>query len=101
MKACDALVIPSHIESIPILFSDAMQVGIPVVATDVGDLGQLVRQYGVGVVVDPEDPEALAGAMGEVMNGRLSIPVEAFQAAASAFGVEGIAKTYLTACRET
>ena len=101
MKACDVLVIPSRIESIPILFSDAMQVGIPVVATDVGDLGQLVRQYGVGVVVAPEDPEAMARALGAAMNGRLSVSAEAFQAAASAFEVEGIAKTYLTACRET
>ena len=95
MKACDALVIPSRIESIPIIFSDAMQVGIPVVATDVGDLGQLVRQYGVGVVVGPEDPEAMARALGAAMNGRLSVSAEAFQAAASAFGVEGIAETYL------
>jgi len=95
MKACDMLVIPSRIESIPILFSDAMQVGIPVIATDVGDLGDLVRRYGVGMVVAPEDPQALAEAMEKAVNGRLSVPTEALRTAASAFGVEKVAETYL------
>jgi len=95
MKACDALVIPSRIESIPIIFSDAVQVGIPVVATNVGDLGQLVRRYEVGVVVDPGDPDALAGAMGGMLGHQVAIATGAFQRAASAFGIEGMAKTYL------
>lgn len=38
----DWVLIPSRIESIPVIFSDAMKLGRPVVATPVGDLGELV-----------------------------------------------------------
>jgi len=62
-KACDALVIPSRIESIPVIYSDALQCGCPVVSTDVGDLGRLIRQQSTGLVCPPEDPAALAEAM--------------------------------------
>ena len=63
LKACDALVIPSRIESIPVLFSDAMACGCPVVSTAVGDLERLVHENGVGLTCPPEDPHALATAM--------------------------------------
>jgi len=41
---CDAdwLLIPSRIESIPVVFSDAMKLGCPVIAMPVGDLPRLV-----------------------------------------------------------
>ena len=48
MRACDWLVIPSRIESIPLVFVDALHMGIPVVAAAVGDLDLLVTQYAVG-----------------------------------------------------
>ncbi|MDP8254258.1 MAG: glycosyltransferase [Candidatus Alcyoniella australis] len=63
----DALVIPSRIESIPVVLSDAAQRGTPLVVTDVGDMGALVRQYSAGEVARPEDPADLARAMGEVL----------------------------------
>jgi glycosyltransferase involved in cell wall biosynthesis len=63
LRACDWLVIPSRIESIPLVFVDALHMGIPVVAAAVGDLDLLVAQYDVGVAVQPEDPVALASAM--------------------------------------
>ena len=67
MRACDWLVIPSRIESIPLVFVDALHMGIPVVAAAVGDLDLLVTQYDVGVVAKPEDPAALAAAMRQAM----------------------------------
>ena len=63
LKACDALVIPSRIESIPVIYSDALQCGCPVVSTNVGDLGRLIREQGTGLVCLPEDPADLAQAM--------------------------------------
>jgi len=63
MQTCDWLVIPSRIESIPLIFVDAIQMHLPVIATDVGDLGTLVRRFGVGQVVSPTDATALAEAM--------------------------------------
>lgn len=67
MRTCDWLVIPSRIESIPLIFGDALQMRIPVIASDVGDLGKLVRRFGVGEVVPPTDHLALAAAMQAVL----------------------------------
>ncbi len=74
LRACDYLVIPSRSESLPLVFSEAMRTGTPIVATDVGDLGPMVGGNGVGLVVPPEDPvrlkEALARAAAERGSGR-------------------------------
>jgi glycosyltransferase involved in cell wall biosynthesis len=36
--------------------------GLPIVASDVGSLGETVEEFGAGEVVPPEDVEALAAA---------------------------------------
>jgi glycosyltransferase involved in cell wall biosynthesis len=63
LKACDALIIPSRIESIPVVLSDALQAGCPVLVSDVGDMGRLVREYGAGMVFPPNSPAKLAEAI--------------------------------------
>ncbi|MEM8678936.1 MAG: glycosyltransferase [Planctomycetota bacterium] len=60
---CDAWVIPSRMESIPVVFSDALQLGLPIVASDVGDMGDLLRGHPAGIVVPPGDISALAEAL--------------------------------------
>jgi glycosyltransferase involved in cell wall biosynthesis len=67
MHACDWLVIPSRIESIPLVFVDALQMQLPVIVTDVGDLGDLVRQFGVGKVVSVAEPYALSVILQEAL----------------------------------
>ena len=56
---CDYLVIPSRIESIPVILSDAMQSGTPVIATEVGDIPAIVDQMTLGLTVPPQAPEEL------------------------------------------
>jgi glycosyltransferase involved in cell wall biosynthesis len=56
----DCVVIPSRSESIPVVMSEAMQSGVPLIVTDVGDMGDLARRYALGDVVPPGDPKALA-----------------------------------------
>jgi SAM-dependent methyltransferase len=65
------LVIPSRIESIPLVLLDAAQEHCPVIATDVGDMGRLVTEYGLGRRVPPEDPAALATAITEACRGAI------------------------------
>ncbi|HVW29341.1 MAG TPA: glycosyltransferase [Polyangiaceae bacterium] len=59
----DCLVIPSRSESIPIVMSEALQHGVPLIVSDVGDMGMLARRYGLGEVVPSGDPDALARAL--------------------------------------
>lgn len=65
LRAVTVLVVPSRIESIPLILTDAAQARCPVIATDVGDMGQLVRKYGLGTVVPSEDPPSMAAALTE------------------------------------
>ena len=63
LRKCHALIIPSRVESIPVVLSDALQVGCNVIVSDVGDMGPLVRSYQAGVVADELSPEAFKKAI--------------------------------------
>ncbi len=70
MHLCDWLVIPSRIESIPLIFSDAIKMNIPILATDVGDLSVLVKRYHVGKIVRNNEPLFLAKEMANIIQNR-------------------------------
>jgi len=55
----DFLVIPSRIESIPVVFSDAIASRVPVICTPVGDLSALGEEFGFGEVSMAVTSEAL------------------------------------------
>ncbi len=77
LKAVDYLVIPSRIESIPVIFSDALQMGVPVVSMPVGDLTKMINLHQCGVVADEASAQALSVSL-EAISGRDS---EQFQMA--------------------
>ena len=45
----DWLLLPSRVESIPVVFSDAMMCQCPIISTPVGDLPSLIDDYHVGI----------------------------------------------------
>jgi glycosyltransferase involved in cell wall biosynthesis len=55
--------LPSRWESAPYAALEAMRAGLPLVASDVDGLRDLVQDGVNGVLVPPEDPAALAGAL--------------------------------------
>lgn len=64
MLEADWLLIPSRIESIPVVFSDASKVRCPVITTPVGDLPALVTTTpNFGLVAEAVDPRAYASAI--------------------------------------
>lgn len=60
----DYLLLPSRIESIPVVFSDAMQLQTPVISTPVGDLPALLDRFDAGILADDTSAEAFAAAIG-------------------------------------
>lgn len=58
-----AVIIPTHADSLPLTFGEAMQLGKPVIATDVGDLRYFIEKYRVGTVAPPRQTGELAGAI--------------------------------------
>ena len=63
LASCDCLVIPSRSESLPVVFAEAVQAGIPLLVTDVGDMGMLARRHNLMPPVPAGDAAALAAAM--------------------------------------
>lgn len=92
----DYLLLPSRIESIPVIFSDAMQLGTPVVATPVGDLASLHQRFEFGVLAAAASERAIR----EAIQRALRLDAAAFQSgvrrAGREFDLEGIVAQFLS-----
>ena len=63
----DMYVLASYTEGMPLSILEAMAAGLPVVATAVGGVPELVQDGVTGLLVPPRDPQALAGAMSRLV----------------------------------
>ena len=67
LRAADALVLPSRAEALPTVLLEAMATGLPVVATRVGGVPEIVEEGRSGVMVPPEDASALGSVLDRVV----------------------------------
>ena len=63
LAATDVLVLPSFAEGVPVVLMEAMATGLPVIATRVAGVAELVDDGVSGLLVAPGDPEALRDAI--------------------------------------
>jgi glycosyltransferase involved in cell wall biosynthesis len=63
MRKSSIFVLPSRWEGFGLALLEAMSVGIPIVATKVGGIPELIEDGKDGILVEPENPEELANAM--------------------------------------
>ncbi|MDT8317454.1 MAG: glycosyltransferase [bacterium] len=66
---CDAVIIPSRSEGMPLVFFEALEAGKMVIGTDVGDLGYCLRGSTLGRVTPVGDVEGLAESMRMIVSG--------------------------------
>lgn len=59
----DIFVLPTIADCFPLVIQEAMAAGLPVVATDVGAIGEAVRSGETGLLVPVSDPRALRAAL--------------------------------------
>lgn len=88
-------------EILPLAILEAMAAGIPVVATDVGGVAEIVRDEDTGLLVPPEDPGALTAALLRLLaDDELAdrLRRSAFElVAARSFTAEGLADAFVAA----
>lgn len=97
--AADWLLLPSRIESIPVVFSDAIKLGRPLVSMPVGDLPRLLAT-GCGVLSASVTAQGFAEAMSRALKDGFHPDPTAMQTLAEQFSVEAIAQRLLaSACR--
>ena len=63
MAMADMLVLPSVSEAFPLVLVEAGFVGLPVIATNVGGVPDILDNGRAGIIVPPKNPRALANAI--------------------------------------
>lgn len=62
-QVLDVICIPSLMEGLPLVLLEAMYRGVPVVASRVGGIKEVVKNGENGLLVAPGEPEAIAGSV--------------------------------------
>ena len=68
LAAADLFVLPSLSEGFPFVLLEALAMGLPVVASQVNGVPELIGDHKTGLLVPPRDPQALATAIREVLS---------------------------------
>ena len=71
LAASDVFVLPSHTEALPTALIEAMAAGLPVVATDVGGVPEMVERGASALLVPPHRPDLLAEALIRILSSPL------------------------------
>jgi len=70
LKASSILVVPSRMESLPQSIKEAFFLKIPVVATSVGDISEIVKNNETGILVPSNDPQSLLEAINSLLENK-------------------------------
>jgi glycosyltransferase involved in cell wall biosynthesis len=68
MRQCAVFVLPSRAEPFGIAILEALASGKPVVATAVGGIPEIIQHGVTGLLVEPDNPQALSEAIKAVLN---------------------------------
>jgi glycosyltransferase involved in cell wall biosynthesis len=98
-NAADVVVCPSiWEEAFGLVNAEAMACGVPIVATSIGGIPEIVRHMETGFLVPAGNPKALADALVKVLSTkelRLLLGTGALKAATSEFSLERMASDYV------
>ncbi|MFN8468689.1 MAG: glycosyltransferase family 4 protein [Caldilineaceae bacterium] len=95
LHALDLFIMPSVVECLPVALLEAMSSGVPVVASAVGGIPEILGDSQYGLLVSPQDPVALASAILTVQNNTmfsLAMSIAAQNRIRSSFSVEAMAR---------
>lgn len=67
LKSFDIFVLPSITEALPYVLLEAGQASLPVIATDVGGIPEIIKDMESGILVRPQDSDEIAKAISFVL----------------------------------
>jgi D-inositol-3-phosphate glycosyltransferase len=67
-NAADVTVVPSYYESFGLVALESLACGTPIVATDVGDMSNIIRQGETGFIIPDNDPPELADKISAILS---------------------------------
>ena len=70
LKSSDILIVPSRIDNIPNVIKEAFFLKIPVVATDIKGISEIVTNDVNGILVPSEEPEKLVDAVNQLLDNK-------------------------------
>lgn len=70
MRCLDVFVLPTLWESFGLVFAEAMAARVPIVASDIEPIPEVLEGYGAALLVPPRDPEVLAQAVVRILEQR-------------------------------
>ncbi len=97
LRDLDLFVMISEPAGCPNAILEAMSVGVPVIATDVGGAGEMVLHGECGLIVPPRSPDAMASAIAELLSSpeqRARYGASARARALSTYSVDRMADDY-------
>jgi len=68
LAAAHAFVLASHAEPLGVVYMEAMAAGLPAIGTNAGGVGEIITHRHDGLLVAPNDVDALAAAIRELMD---------------------------------
>jgi len=68
IKSSQVVIVPSRMESLPTTVKEAFYLNVPVVATNVGGIPELISDNNTGLLVPPENPEKIADAVNDLLS---------------------------------
>ncbi len=70
LQASSVLVLPSRMESLPAVIKEAFFLKVPVVATNVGGVPELITNNENGLLIPPNDPQKLADTINTILENK-------------------------------
>lgn len=97
LKNSDWLIIPSRSDSIPLVFSEAMKSGLPVISSSLPDISFLISKYRVGYTFKSENVNSLERLLASLpeKNQEREIFIKNIKKTADFFNLENITKNLL------
>ncbi len=68
LKSSNMLIVPSRMESIPQVIKEAFYLKIPVIATNVGGVSEIILDHETGILIPPEKPSEMLDAINSLLD---------------------------------